>query len=204
MSLMLLAMMVCVSGLLHYVAVRCSVLQCAALCCSELHMLLQELITVLLVLLAMMVCASGVLQCAVVCYSVCDVLPCCGVLQCAVVCWSVMQCVASSCSVFHMSLLTLITVLLVLLAMMVCASGDGVRFRCVAVTTVLQCAAVCCSALQCTAVRCSVLQCAAVCYSALQCAAVCCSVLKCFALRCICCCRCVRHDSYVCDTTLVT
>jgi len=45
--------------------------------------------------------------------------------------------------------------------------------QCVAVFSVLQCVAVCCSVLQCVAVCRSVLQCVAVCCSVLQCVAVC-------------------------------
>jgi len=54
-----------------------------------------------------------------------------------------------------------------------------------AMSSMMQCIAVCCSMLQCVAVRCLVLQCyPAVCCSVLQCVAVCCSVLQCVAACC--------------------
>jgi len=61
-------------------------------------------------------------------------------------------------------------------------SGKCVAVRCSALQSMLQCAAVHCSALQCVAVRCSTLQCIAVRCSALQCVAVCCSALQCDAV----------------------
>jgi len=95
--------------------VRCSVLQCVAVCCSVLQ--------------CVAVCCS-VLQCVAVCCSVtrlvkmCDVPPnclhysmlqcadmccnvmrcvavCCSVLQCVAVCWGVLQCVVVCCSVLQ-------------------------------------------------------------------------------------------------------
>jgi len=47
--------------------------------------------------------------------------------------------------------------------------------------SVLQCGVACCGVLQCVAVCCSVLQCVVVRSSVLQCVAVCCSVLQCIA-----------------------
>ena len=63
-------------------------------------------------------------------------------------------------------------------------AGNDPRELHVAISSVLQCVAVCCSVLQCVAVCCSVLQCIAVCCSVLQCVAVYCSVLQCVAVYC--------------------
>jgi len=62
----------------------------------------------------------------------------------------------------------------------------------VAIYSVLQYVAVCCSVLQCVAVCGSVLQCVAVRCSVLQCVAVCCSVLQCVAV----CCRTTSRASW--------
>jgi len=76
-------------GVLHCVAVCCSVLKCVAVCCSVLQ--------------CVAVCCSGLysflLQVCTVC---CSVFQCvavrCSVLQCVAVCCSVLQHVAQRCS----------------------------------------------------------------------------------------------------------
>ena len=63
---------------------RCSVLQCVAVCCSVLQ--------------CVAVCCNA-LQCVAVCCGVLQcVAVCCSVLQCVAVCCSVLQCVAVCCS----------------------------------------------------------------------------------------------------------
>jgi len=64
------------------VAVRCSVLQCVAVCEVQFIMHIECLIRI----------CSGILQ---------GVAGCCRVLQCVAVCCSVMQCVAVCCSVLQ-------------------------------------------------------------------------------------------------------
>jgi len=70
--------------------VRCSVLQCVAVCCSVLQWV---------------AVGCSVLQCVEVYCSVLQYVTCvamrCSVLQCVVVCCSVLQCVAVRCSVLQ-------------------------------------------------------------------------------------------------------
>jgi len=107
-----------------HLRVRCSVLQCVAVCCSAfyasawIHQIRIQCWPIEGYIMTgprhVSVCCS-VLQCVAVC---------CSVLQCGAVCCSVLQCVAVCCSVA------------VLQCVAVCCS-------------VLQCVAVCCSVLQC-------------------------------------------------------
>jgi len=138
-------------NVLPCVAVCCSVLQCVAVCCSVLqHALKEEGVGKVCVFAkewgVRERCAAvycGVLQCIAVC---------CSVLWCVAVCCSALQCVAVCCSVSQNSL-----------------KEEGVdkvrdvakewgdRERCVA-----QCGSV--LQFQCVAVRCGVLQCVAECF----------------------------------------
>jgi len=71
----------------YWYLVRCSVLQCVAVCCSVLQ--------------CVAVCCS-VLQCGAVWCSVLQcVALCCSVLQCVALCCSVVQCAAVCCSVLQ-------------------------------------------------------------------------------------------------------
>ena len=109
-----------VMRVLQYVAVYCSVLQCAAscfsmqraaVCCSVLQCLqcvaaccsvLQRVAVCCSVLQCIAACCCILLWCVAVCCSVLQCAAvCCSVLQCVAVCCSVLQCVAVCCSVCH-------------------------------------------------------------------------------------------------------
>ena len=124
--------------MLQYFALRCTVMQRAAVCCKpHSRRVKKELISSLIQRSCQLsvrhtLCCS-VLQCVAVC---------CSVLQCVAMCCSVLQCVTACCCEFTIR------------------HTMSERER-----AVWQCVAVCCSELQCVAVCCSVLQCAAVCRS---------------------------------------
>jgi len=139
---------------MQFVAVMyCSVLQCAAVCCSVVHTstfneaLISAKTERPIALLTATLRCSLLQSCVALCFShvspcfsvlcMCVHLTSCSVLQCVAVCCSVLQCVAVCCGALH----------------------------CI----VLQCVAVRCSVLQCVAVRCI-----ALCCSVWQCVAVCC------------------------------
>jgi len=166
--------------MLQYVAVRCRVSWCVAVCCS--HNFMFAFITIATsycsVLRRIAVRCSALLcvaECCIVLHCVAVTILCSPsspsslpVAACVVVCCSVLQCVAACCSVLQ--------------CVVVCCSV----LRCVAAEccshnimfVFLPIAASCCSALQCVAVRCSALQCVAVRCSALQSVMVCCIVLQ--------------------------
>ena len=104
-------------------------LQCVAVCCSALQLV---------------ICAK-----ASVLLNVPSALRyvCCSVLQCVAVCCSVLQCVAVCCSVLQLVICAKASVLL----------NVPSAVRCVC-CRVLQCVAVCCSALQCVALCCHSIQ----------------------------------------------
>ena len=92
----------CVAGccsVLQCVAECCSVLQCVTGCCRVLHRMLQCVPVCCRVLLCVAVCYK-VLQCILMCdtYFPSEALSC-SVLQCVAECSSVLQCVAVCCSV---------------------------------------------------------------------------------------------------------
>ena len=95
-------------SVLQSVEVRCSALQCVAVCWSVLQRGTSHIVCCS-VLHSVAVCCS-VLQCVAVCCSVLQcVAECCSVLRCAVVCCSVLQCVAvcaMPCSLQHVRSLT--------------------------------------------------------------------------------------------------
>jgi len=150
--------------------VRCSVLQCVAVCCNSWQ------------------CVAASHRC----------MPAslpphvhCSVLQCAAVCCNALQCVAVSYRCMSLSLLMGVTLSLsrnlshthislthtnAYRVEVEANSRVVIAFEIVDANQLLQCVAVCGSVLQCVVVCCSVLQCAAACCSVLQCVAVCCSV----------------------------
>jgi len=75
---------------------RCSVLQCVAVCCSAL-----QCVAVCYLLPYEGICKKTLEEgkCAAACYSVIQM--CCSVLQCVAVCCSVLQCIAVCCSVLQ-------------------------------------------------------------------------------------------------------
>jgi len=88
-------------SVLQCVAVCCSVLQCVAVCCRVLQCVaVSDTVEGVSCMYVLCVCCS-VLQCGVVCCSVLQcVAVCCSVLKCVAVCCSVVQCAAVCCSVF--------------------------------------------------------------------------------------------------------
>jgi len=115
---------------LQCVAVRNSVLQYVAVCCSVSSSDTNDGIGTPMCVMNRVKCCS-VLQCVAVC---------CSVLQCVAVCCSVLQCVAVCCSASVMNRVKCVVVCCIML-------------QCAAVCcSVLQCVAVCCSASQCVAV----------------------------------------------------
>ena len=82
-----------------HVAVRCSMLQCVAVCCSDASLLMLNACTHANTHACVAVCCS-VLQCVAACCSVLQyVAMYCSVLQCVVVSCSMLQCCAVCCSV---------------------------------------------------------------------------------------------------------
>jgi len=173
--------------------VRCSVLQCVAVCCS-VHVLVRVELWRTFTNTSWHAHAGmscGVLQGVVVCCVCCSVLRCvavcCSILQCiAVCCCSVLQCVAVCCrDSIRMKWLQQTDECAMNCGTHVTKSRHAHKrvtahtsmrcsaLQCASIYSILQCAAVCCSVLQCVAVCCSVLQCVAVCCSVLQCVAVC-------------------------------
>ena len=86
-------------------SVRCSVLQCLAVCCSvdtcRLFLPGSRAAECCSVLQCLAVCCSVLQSVAVCCRVLQSVAECCRVLQCVAVCCSVLQCVAVCCSVLQ-------------------------------------------------------------------------------------------------------
>ena len=168
-----------------------SVLQCFAVCCSELNCAPERLF----------VCHVSKIKCVCVCVCVC-------VRVCKYDTGNVSLREMPHANVQHASLMYTATrnkcSLMYATRVPCCSSSSSIvfivsylhtlththththtqfkgakRLSCAVCCSVLRCAAVCRSVLQCVAVRCSVLQCVAVCCGVLQCVAMFCGVLQC-------------------------
>jgi len=143
--------------------VRVSIVQCVAVCCSQLQYVTKRYDVYRWVWCVYMAGMYVYLYCSMLQW----VAVCCSTLHYGAVRCSAVQCGAVSCSAVQ------------------CSAVQCSAIQCNAVCcSASQCVAVRCSALQCVAVRCSALQCVAVRCSALQCDAVRCSALQCDAVRC--------------------
>jgi len=139
-----------------YLAVCCSVLQCAAAWCSVLQCV-AVCCSVLQCVVMCCRCVAGasiekaerecMLQCAAVC---------CSVLQCVAVCCSVLQCVAMCCSVLQCGFITLFAVVIDILQHTAthCSTLQHTATHC----TTLQHTAPHCNTLHHTAPQCNTLQ----------------------------------------------
>ena len=87
----------CITAWYRCVAVRCSVLQCVAVCCSALSCVAVRY----RVLQCVVVCCRCVPLCCSMLQHVACVAVCCSVMQCVIVCCGVMQCVAVCCNVLQ-------------------------------------------------------------------------------------------------------